>query len=167
MTIFLRLLTNKDKASNLLASCAALRASEEDTRVFQVEPEFFQAVPGAPFAYWVSENVTSAFQKYHPMEAGQRVVRIGLTTHDDFRWLRLVWEINRYEPRFEKGGEFSPYYYNPHLCVLWEPKGNLLKSSKRARFLLGELTENNSRCWNESLVLFVPALHGRGARPAA
>lgn len=38
MTTFLRLLTDKDKASNLLDSCTALRAGETDTRVFDVEP---------------------------------------------------------------------------------------------------------------------------------
>ncbi len=63
MTTFVRLLADKDKDSNLLASCAALRAGlgVGDIRVFEVAPNSFRAIPGAPFAYWVSEAVRSIF----------------------------------------------------------------------------------------------------------
>jgi hypothetical protein len=63
MTVFLRLLAEKDKASELLAASATLRAGATDSHVFHVQPESFRAVPGAPFAYWVSECVRSAFKK--------------------------------------------------------------------------------------------------------
>ena len=66
MTTFLRLLTEKDKAINLLASCTELRAGNADARVLQVVPESFRVIPGAPFAYWVSEAVRQVFKRLTP-----------------------------------------------------------------------------------------------------
>ena len=58
MTIFLRLLADKNKADALISSVAALRAGHTvDARTFEVAPHSFKSVPGAPFAYWVSEAV--------------------------------------------------------------------------------------------------------------
>jgi hypothetical protein len=157
-TIFLRALEADDKAVALLA---AIREPEgaHGKRRFEVDPISFASVPRSPFAYWVSDRVLQVFRVLQPLETGGRIVRIGLTTHDDFRWLRLTWESTCGSSRvpFAKGGEFSPYYADVHLSLPWASAGRLLKVSKLERLRLGELTENNSRCWNESLY-FRPGL---------
>ena len=63
MTVFLRLLAEQDKGAGLSNACARLRQGEADPRRFEVAPEAFDAVPGKPFAYWVSEAVRTAFQQ--------------------------------------------------------------------------------------------------------
>lgn len=125
MTTFVRLLATKDKANNLLASCTALRLGESDTRVYQVAPESFRAVPGAPFAYWVSEAIRSMFKKLPALREQDREICVGLQTGDDFRFVRGWWEVGGKGewPVFAKGGSYSPYYTDHYLVVNWEKNG--------------------------------------------
>ncbi len=135
MTTFLRLLTDKDKASNLLDSCTALRAGETDARVFDVEPESFRAVPGAPFAYWVSEAVRQVFKRLPAFECDDRTARQGLATAEDFRFVRTWWE----QPGdgwhgFAKGGTFSPFYADVYLMTNWDKDGAEVKAGICRRY---------------------------------
>ena len=129
MTIFLRLLSDKEKSANLLVSCAALRAGDCNSRIFHVAPEFFRCLPGAPFSYWVSERVRYTFERLPAFENQERAARRGPSTCDDTRYLRLWWEVDvalahgHGEWRaFAKGGAFSRYFSDLHLVVDWEPR---------------------------------------------
>jgi hypothetical protein len=62
MTTFLRLLSESDKAAALQEVCYRARSDGADPRLFEVAPEAFDAVPGKPFAYWVSEAVRETFR---------------------------------------------------------------------------------------------------------
>lgn len=62
MSLFLRLLGDEDKGAALEAAIRSVVAGELDGRVFVVEPDSFEQVPGAPFAYWVSEATRRVFQ---------------------------------------------------------------------------------------------------------
>lgn len=135
MTTFLRLLTDKDKANNLLDVCTALRAGDANTRVFEVAPESFRAVPGAPFAYWVSEAVRQVFRQLPPLECDERTARQGLATAEDFRFVRTWWE----EPGngwhgFAKGGTFSPFYADVYLMTNWDKDGAEVKAGICRRY---------------------------------
>ncbi len=128
MTTFLRLLADKDKAENLLTTCTALRSGMNDARVFQVAPESFRVVPGAPFAYWVSEGVRGLFTKLPKFESDDRLVRQGGVTGNDERYLRLWWEVSNCQvPRrgwqwkpFAKGGSVSRWYSDISTVVIWD-----------------------------------------------
>lgn len=126
MTTFLRLLADKDKANNLLASCTALRAGDADTRVFQLAPESFRNVPGAPFAYWVSDAVRESFLAFPSFESELRQARQGGVNGDDFRWLRLWYEapvesVSDCEVvPIGKGGSYSTFYSDLHLVARWD-----------------------------------------------
>ena len=135
MTTFLRLLADKDKANNLLDVCTALRAGDANTRVFEVAPESFRAVPGAPFAYWVSEAVRQVFRQLPPLECDERTARQGLATAEDFRFVRTWWE----EPGngwhgFAKGGTFSPFYADVYLMTNWDKDGAEVKAGICRRY---------------------------------
>lgn len=135
MTIFLRLLADKDKANSVLASCTALREDRNDARVFQLAPESFQAIPGAPFAYWVSEAVRQVFIQIPALECGERTARQGLATAEDFRFVRAWWE----EPSvgwhgFAKGGAFSPFYADVYLMANWDKDGAEVKAGICRRY---------------------------------
>ncbi len=124
MTIFLRLLAEEDKAAALGAVCARLRQNQPDARCFAVAPQAFDAVPGKPFAYWVSDAVRQTFQRLPRFESEGRTVKQGLATADDFRFVRAWWEVGadatarKWFP-FAKGGTYSPFYADVYLLVNW------------------------------------------------
>lgn len=126
MTTFLRLLADKEKANNLLAACMALRGGKADLRVFQVDSKSFRAVPGAPFAYWVSEEVRQAFVRLSPVHLPDRSRMVCSTNplNDDFRYVRAWWESSRAGESsswipWAKGGSFSPIYYDIDTVIHW------------------------------------------------
>jgi hypothetical protein len=115
MTHFFRLLNESDKASALQNTCQAFRSGQIESRVFSLPHDSFDALPGKPFAYWVSSNVRQAFALMAPFEDEYKTVRQGLATADDFRFVRCFWEIRTSTARgkwfpMAKGGAFSPFY---------------------------------------------------------
>lgn len=155
-TVFIRAIEAAvdEKAAVLLEAVEAGAQSR-----FDADVSTFSQVPRSPFAYWVIGHLRGLFTHLPMLESDGRIARIGLTTHDDLRWLRLAWECRQGqgEVPFAKGGEFSRFYSDLHLVVLWGGEGRLLKTSKLERFRAGELTANNSQCWNEPLY-FRPGL---------
>lgn len=124
MTTFLRLLSESDKSEALSQTCARLRQGKPDPRCFSVAPESFDAVPGKPFAYWATSLVRNKFQLLPPL-CGTLFLGKGPDTGDDFRFLRLFWEINTLLKWLDhpKGGSYSRYYADVHLTIDWEEDG--------------------------------------------
>lgn len=131
MSHFLRLLGETDKAQALATVCTRLRQGVIEARHFDIPPEVFDAIPGKPFAYWVSEAVRQTFKVLPPFEGDGRTVRVGLQTSDDFRFVRDWWEIateaaeSKWAP-FAKGGGYSPFYADTHLTINWGNSGEEL-----------------------------------------
>ena len=130
MSLFLRLLEADDKAAALREAVQAARSGQPDARVFDVDPQGFRQVPGAPFAYWVRRSVLRLFQAYSALESGQTRAVGGLKSGDDARFVRLSWEtplpIDDRIPRFRlfsKGGAFSSFYFDVHLKLAWLERG--------------------------------------------
>ncbi|TSA12039.1 MAG: type II restriction endonuclease subunit M [Comamonadaceae bacterium] len=131
MTTFLRLLTDKDKQSAL---SSAVRAANE--KVFEVDPASFLQIPGAPFAYWVSEEVRKIFRRFPAFDRDERTVKQGLATADDFRFVRVWWEVpsaNQGWFGFAKGGSFSRFYADTPAVVNWADEGAQIKNNLNAR----------------------------------
>ncbi len=80
MSTFIRVLGDCDKQSTLLD----VLKGRQQTRLFDVDPKSFRQIPGAPFAYWVSEAIRQTFQRLAAFEGGVRTVKQGLATADDF-----------------------------------------------------------------------------------
>lgn len=137
MSHFLRLLSDRDKAQSLAFVCARFRIGESDSRHFDVESESFDAVPGAPFAYWISDAVRSIFMNYPVFEDSIFTVKQGLATADNFRFVRCVWEVisnvNRW-PSFAKGGAYSAFYGDLCLVVNWINNGAEIKDEICQRY---------------------------------
>ena len=126
-TTFFRLLKTPidDKGNALAAQIAALNTGpplpqagegpgvREET--FTLAPTDFSLIPGSPFAYWVSDSIRQLFKALPNVQSPGRRVCFGLSTKDDFRFLRLSWEVKPQDitqcwSPFAKGGAFSPYY---------------------------------------------------------
>jgi hypothetical protein len=130
--IFFRVLEADDKATALLEAIREPNGARGSRR-FEVDDAGFAAVPGSPFAYWVSERVRGLFSEEHSLEApdGTRIARRGLGTNDDFRFLRLWVEVQGLFndwPSLAKGGIFSRFYASLPVVVNWQNNGAQLRA---------------------------------------
>lgn len=131
MTVFLRIIETSisDKPEALRRAIASLNASgDPHPMVFEGVPEAFAAVPGSPFAYWVSGTVRAVFKRFASFELEGRIALGGLKTLSDERFVRAWWEL--YErgierwPALAKGGAYSRFYVSTYLRVNWSSEGD-------------------------------------------
>jgi hypothetical protein len=144
-----RLLSSPDKQFALL-QCLD---NSSDQRIFGLHTDSLADIPGAPFAYWISDQVRNAYRELPRFESQERFVRQGLATADDFRFLRFHWEVPpseivpagchahdwngaycvtsyRWCP-FTKGGEYAPFYTEQDFLINWFKDGSELRSFPR------------------------------------
>jgi hypothetical protein len=138
-----RLVYEEDKAAVLSNSVLSLQEGSSRPIVFRTSASRLSLLPGAPFAYWISNRVLHAFAGIPALEDGGREAVIGASTKDDFRFLRLCFEVplsNRatidasnlvkhgaWIP-FAKGGPTTPFHMNLHLSINWAANGAELKA---------------------------------------
>ncbi|XOV89810.1 MAG: type II restriction endonuclease subunit M [Pseudomonadota bacterium] len=137
MTVCFRLMTASDKQADLAGCIGVHNVGNTNADNYIVNPAEFFNIPGAPFAYWVSSDIRRAFKKNLPLESDHRSAKQGLATADDFRFLRVAWEVcsNGRWVGFAKGGSFSPFYADVYLVANWcnsgaEIHGNLNENGK-------------------------------------
>jgi hypothetical protein len=92
-TIFANALMAVDKSDALLSAIDSLRAGTPSARIHFADTESLAKVPGTPFGYWVSDDIRTVFKRFPQYEIGERRVRAGLQTSDDFRFVRAWWEV--------------------------------------------------------------------------
>ena len=144
---FIRLLKDTDRAEALITAMRAHRAGAGDRRVFRVRLADFEAIPGAPIAYWMTSSIRRLFTELPRLEGNGAEARQGLATGDDFRFVRAFWEVDprrvartaaethhgkRWCP-FAKGGEYSPYWADIHLVVDYENEGAAMRELPSSR----------------------------------
>ncbi len=154
--VFFRLIEDKDdKKGEILLETLG---NHNKKKMFVVRLDSFTLVPKSPFSYWVSDILRNKFKVLQPFERNEGDVRKGLGTCEDFRFIRLNWEIpcenvtflyekqiknvtskeivelykkkthSRRWSKFVKGGEYSPYYSNVHLLVNWSNEGHEIRN---------------------------------------
>jgi len=105
---------------------------------FEEDVTTFSQIQRSPFAYWIGDGIRRLFADLAPFASGGRVVKQGLATADDFRFLRLWSEVDpfRFSGRwfaFAKGGRLSPFYADVYLVVNWEADGSEIKNNLNDR----------------------------------
>ncbi|MEK8089209.1 BREX-1 system adenine-specific DNA-methyltransferase PglX [Thermithiobacillus plumbiphilus] len=132
-----RHLATRDKETSLLKANQEIQKPVADRRdVFVIPQDVIQRIPGNVFAYWAPVVFLDRFQVAESFQENVATVRQGLATADDFRFVRLAWEVppaaigteQRWR-RFSKGGEYSPPYDDIHLLVDWGVDGEQIKAS--------------------------------------
>ena len=125
-TVFVRLIEAEDKGRELRLAIQG----ERTDGIFSADASSFLLVPGSPFCYWVSDEVRQLFDKLPPLSSDGREAFLGASSKDDFRYLRLTWEVafktaDSKTGRggkwvdYAKGGEYSPFYGDIHLSINW------------------------------------------------
>lgn len=110
---------------------------------FETNSDNFSKIPGAPIAYWVSDNAYKAFDGKVLSDVAKP--RQGLATSDNDRFLKLWFEVNISKIGFNisniednkkflykwfpctKGGSFRRWYGNNEYIVNWENDGEEMK----------------------------------------
>lgn len=105
-----------------------------------VAQRLFDAIPGAPWAYWISDKIRELFLTLPKLEDVAQP-KVGLQTGDNARFLRYWWEVSsagigfRCRSRAEaeatgkrwfpymKGGEYRKWYGNQEHVVNWYKDG--------------------------------------------
>ena len=123
-TTFIRAVESADKESALLAAVRQ-PATDRGAGRFDVEASNFSAVPGSPFAYWVSGKTLKLFETLEPLNHEDRLVVSTNPLNDDFRYVRSWWEVSPQDLGqtwipWAKGGAYSPYYYDIDTVISWD-----------------------------------------------
>lgn len=94
-----------------------------------IEQSDFRLIEDSPFVYWLNHSVRKLF-KEKKLEDGGALIKGGISTTNNLRFLRFFWEVNDQERWFSyrKGGGFCRWYGNSSYVVDWEGKGTRLKT---------------------------------------
>lgn len=137
-SLFFRLLKSVDRDISLLRECCDLNSAQPSENSYCLFTSVFCNFPDYRIPYWASHTVINAFNHFNSLGSVAKIKQ-GLASADDFRFLRLAWEIpsqgkengvsydNGWIP-FAKGGEYSPYFADIHLVVNWKNSGKELKN---------------------------------------
>lgn len=139
--VYLRLLRERERPAALLECAEAARSLTSDSRVFRVASPEFRAIPRSPVAYWLGTSIRKLFAELPAVESGGTTVSKGTSTSDDFRFVRLRWEVSAERLGFDsastmtggrwvhfaKGGEYAPFWLDMSLLVDWEEEGRRIK----------------------------------------
>ncbi|MBZ1504461.1 BREX-1 system adenine-specific DNA-methyltransferase PglX [Latilactobacillus curvatus] len=105
----------------------------------------FNAIPGHPISYWVSESFVNSFS--YPLLSKSLITREGMATADNERFLRYWSEINfskiglyledysddfKWYP-YNKGGAYRKWDSREELVVNWSSNGFDIKNNKDPR----------------------------------
>jgi hypothetical protein len=133
-TLFFRLLDADDKGTALQEAVTAL-AQNPTPEAFAVNPESFEQVPGATFAYWIGEKALKLFMNLARLNSDERTIKVGLQSGDDFRFARSFWEVETSDLSakekyfsFAKGGKLSRFYQDFDLVINWQNDGGEIKN---------------------------------------
>ena len=139
--VFFRLVKEPDADSKRRAFEAGLtkvRGGESDSQVFRYVQRDFDAIPGKPWVYSLTEAIRKIFPKFPPISDSHYACR-GIQTSDNSRFLRFWWEVGcsriahvakrrsklQWVP-YMKGGPLIRWYGNQEYVLKWGESGEEL-----------------------------------------
>ncbi|MCE5243609.1 MAG: BREX-1 system adenine-specific DNA-methyltransferase PglX, partial [Desulfobacteraceae bacterium] len=152
--VYFRLVHEPDpesKRRRFEAALERLRARQDDLAVYRCRSRDFDDIPGSPWVYWIPHNLRRPFKEL-PGFGELAPPRHGLSTCDNFRYLRRWWEVGKDAIRFEcggtdetledgyrwypymKGGNFRRWFGNREHVVNWHRDGVEIKADIVQRF---------------------------------
>jgi len=92
-SLFFRLLIDAEKGEILKQLTEECLGGNASGRTFVINPNHFEALNGSPYAYWVSRSTIETIGGHTRIEGNKGAIRVGLQTSNDWRFLRLAWEV--------------------------------------------------------------------------
>lgn len=112
-----------------------LKCALANHNYFSGNADRFADLPNTTLAYWAPDETLTIFNSTKKLEPTYASVRRGVATGDNFRLLRLFWEIKRDQIGKEKewiwyakGGEYSPYFAPSQLVLRWVGGGSEIRN---------------------------------------
>ena len=114
-----------------------LRQGTLPSDVYVIFVRTFQAIPECPFAYWTPEESLQAYARFKALEDYGVVVKQGMESSDNFRFVRLWWEVaadnSNWKP-YSKGGSFGPQWRDIDVVINWGSEGKEVKEFSGSLF---------------------------------
>lgn len=137
-----RHLSTREKEHALEKDISAINNNNLKKSNFTIfDQSLVKDIPDFVFGYWAPRSIIKLYTKLPSFKDAVGSNRVGIQTGDDFRFVRLAWEVNyknigRYNRwvRFSKGGEYSPGVDDIHLLLDWKKSGEQISVTKSARF---------------------------------
>jgi len=122
-----------------------LKSAKDSALVYNYCQKDFDAIPGSPWVYEVSEKMKNTFKEF-PLLNKIAKPASGQNTGNNFRFVRYWWEIGKGNLAFSvkkieesattrkkwfpymKGGSFKRWYGNQEFCLNWHDNGKELKA---------------------------------------
>ncbi|HHX77073.1 MAG TPA: BREX-1 system adenine-specific DNA-methyltransferase PglX, partial [Firmicutes bacterium] len=119
--------------------------NHQDKNIFILKQRDLKAIPGWPFVYWISDSIRDMFIN-NKLLANRAKACQGLATADNFRFLRLWWELtpdkigyncsdaedaestNKAWFPYMKGGDYQRWYGNQDFIINWDQNGREIKN---------------------------------------
>ena len=133
-------LDKRDKENRLKEMVRNTRDAVTTAGIYQAKPDDLRTLPGKVIAYWLPTTFIHALQRLPTAERSGISVYSGLQTDDDFRFLRLWWEVPTADmgttswKTFAKGGDYAPYADHYDLVVNWCGDGAQMKAFVGAKY---------------------------------
>ncbi len=123
--------THEDTIRGLADVSQHLRQEKDHKNVYLVDQMDFDEIERRPFLYWFGREILNLFQK-HQQLSEIAVVKKGISTGDDDRFVRKWWEVPESEIGetyhwFVLTGEDFEYYYSTENLIKWESSGNEIR----------------------------------------
>lgn len=110
---------------------ALYRNGNPSDTTHEIDIRSFSKLPGFPFSYWIPEAWLATFDKFSPLESQGVIVKQGMESSDNFRFVRLWWEprstATHWKP-YSKGGSFGPQWRDIDVSVNWKNEGQEVKA---------------------------------------
>ncbi|WP_148313393.1 type II restriction endonuclease subunit M [Sorangium cellulosum] len=123
MTVFFRVLAApvQDKADKLRSAVNSYADGKDAPDSFEDDADSFARIPGAPFSYWVPLRIRQLFDAPEGFESGDRVARKTNDIGDNFRFVRLRWEVSESDSwRPWAKGSTRKFYSDLDFVVSWD-----------------------------------------------
>lgn len=91
--IFFRELNRTNKNEGLLESIELVKKGVPGVNYFKRQASQFLAFSDAPYVYWIDDSIARKIAAHPAVDPLASSIRVGLQTGDDFRFLRLWWEV--------------------------------------------------------------------------
>jgi len=126
-TGFINLIESNSKSIGLLSSL-------QDNKIKWIKLDVFKKLPNFSISHWITRLQIEYFSDLKPLKTFENTsVVSGLTTGDDFRFLRLWWETpSKYFVNIAKGGPYATYIGNFKLKVNWRDGGKEIKATRNS-----------------------------------
>ncbi len=139
------------KRTRFESALERLRSGQDDPAVHLCGDGAFEDIPGSPWVYWMPPGLRHLFREL-PRFGTLAPPRHGLSTCDNFRFVRRWWEVGKNAVRFGcdstretlsdggrwypymKGGGFRRWFGNREHVVNWRRDGEEIKADIVRRF---------------------------------